>query len=150
MRKKTTKQPPSLLQNRDPYIINIKDAPEGWEKDDSFQYIGRAGKGQDGYFGNPIEFNKPCPVCKKIHTEKDRTDVYDCYMVYAKDRIEKDPEFKNKILNLKNKILVCFCKPKLCHGDGLVFLYKDLQDGIKKTENKTHQVDLARRLKQGA
>ena len=70
-------------------------------------YIGRAGKGKDGYFGNPFPLQKgadPGSTLKK-------------YKEYFYDRIEKDEEFKNRIESLKGKTLGCFCKPKPCHGD---------------------------------
>ena len=34
--------------------------------------------------------------------------------------IINDPIFKEKILELKGKILGCYCKPKKCHGDIIV------------------------------
>jgi hypothetical protein len=67
-------------------------------------YIGRAGKGQDGYFGNPIEL------------KGDRVKCINDYKVYFNKRIVEDPEFKQRIEGLKGKTLGCFCYPKLCHG----------------------------------
>ena len=86
-------------------VINIKNAPKDWEKDSNYQYIGRAGKGMDGYFGNPF----PVPG--------NRLESIERYREYFESRIKSDPEFKEKILSLRNKILVCFCKPLACHGD---------------------------------
>lgn len=70
-------------------------------------YIGRAGHGQDGYFGNPI----------RLEHEGQREEVLQKYEAYFYDRIQKDPEFRSRIHALKGKTLGCFCKPKLCHGD---------------------------------
>lgn len=70
-------------------------------------YIGRAGKGQDGYFGNPFPLKKG----------EDRGATIERYKAYFYNRIETDSEFKNRILELKNKTLGCFCKPNSCHGD---------------------------------
>lgn len=68
-------------------------------------YIGRAGKGHDGYFGNPI------PLCGK-----DRQFVLDAYKKYFYARLEIDNDFKERIQSLKGKTLGCFCFPELCHG----------------------------------
>lgn len=73
-------------------------------------YIGRAGKGKDGYFGNPFH----------LEDEEDRERILVLYKDYFNIRIEEDEEFKNKVEGLKGKTLGCFCKPKLCHGDIIV------------------------------
>jgi hypothetical protein len=70
-------------------------------------YIGRAGKGQNGYFGNPFSLKKG----------EDRGATIERYKEYFYNRIETDSEFKSRILELKNKTLGCFCKPNACHGD---------------------------------
>ena len=73
-------------------------------KDRYDQYIGRSGKGQDGYFGNPF-------------SNKTRRENIEDFEVYFFNRIKKDPEFKRRVLELKDKKLGCFCKPQACHGD---------------------------------
>lgn len=70
-------------------------------------YIGRAGKGKDGYFGNPF---------KLLPTES-RGATIERYKQYFYNRLETDPEFKQKVLQLKGKTLGCFCKPNPCHRD---------------------------------
>lgn len=76
-------------------------------KDKYDVYIGREGKGQSGYFGNPF----------KLEKGQDRGSTLDRYREYFYKRIENDPIFKSRILELKNKRLGCFCKPNACHGD---------------------------------
>lgn len=78
-------------------------------------YIGRAGKKQDGYFGNPYQIGKICSRCNEIH--KDGGSTLNCFKEYFEERIENDKQFKEKILELKDKTLGCFCKPNPCHGD---------------------------------
>ena len=78
-------------------------------------YIGRAGKGQDGYFGNPVRIGATCTFCGKFHADGGST--LPCFTNYFLTRLEKDPEFKRRIVALKGKTLGCFCKPKPCHGD---------------------------------
>ena len=70
-------------------------------------YIGRAGKGQDGYFGNPF----------KILPKQTKGSTLTKYKEYFYNRLNTDPEFKSRIHELKGKTLGCFCKPNSCHGD---------------------------------
>ena len=82
-------------------------------------YIGRAGRGQDGYFGNPF----------RIGCGMSREDAVQRFQKYFTERIQKDAEFKRRILALKGKRLGCFCKPKACHGDVIA-------DWLDKMEQK--------------
>lgn len=69
-------------------------------------YVGRAGKGQDGYFGNPYKLDK----------NTTREEVIKEYIAYFYYRLENDKEFKLRVLELNGKILGCFCLPQLCHA----------------------------------
>jgi hypothetical protein len=82
-------------------------------------YIGRAGRGEDGYFGNPF----------RIGHGVSRLDAVKMFERYFLDRIERDIEFKRRILALKGKRLGCFCKPQACHGDVIA-------DWLNKMEEK--------------
>lgn len=79
-------------------------------------YIGRAGKGHDGYFGNPIRLN----------AGETRGSTIERYREYFYGRLNGDPEFKRRIHELKGKTLGCFCKPDSCHGD----IIKEYLDSI--------------------
>jgi hypothetical protein len=70
-------------------------------------YIGRAGKGQDGYFGNPF----------RLRADEDRGATIERYGKHFHNRLETDSEFKRRVHELKGKTLGCFCKPYPCHGD---------------------------------
>lgn len=70
-------------------------------------YIGRAGRGEDGYFGNPFTTG----------SSGGRREAIARFKTYFLERIDKDAEFKTRVLALKGKQLGCFCKPKACHGD---------------------------------
>ena len=67
-------------------------------------YIGRPGKGQSGYFGNPYRGDNR----KKSIAQ---------FKEYFHKRLKTDPEFRDKVHELHGKVLGCFCKPKFCHGD---------------------------------
>lgn len=72
-------------------------------------YIGRAGRGEDGNFGNPFdprEYGRWALVFFRRYFEK---------------RIRSDPDFRRRVEGLRGKTLGCFCKDArgkgLCHGD---------------------------------
>ncbi len=73
-------------------------------------YIGRAGHGHDGYFGNPFSATQ----------DGGRERAIALYKEYFLKRLRVDSEFAAKIQFLKGKWLGCFCKPKACHGDVIV------------------------------
>lgn len=70
-------------------------------------YIGRAGRGEDGYFGNPF----------RLLSGMSRGATLDRYRSYFYGRLRTDPEFRQRIHALKGKRLGCFCKPYPCHRD---------------------------------
>jgi hypothetical protein len=93
-------------------VVNIKT--------DAFDvYIGRAGHGYDGYFGNPIRFGHKCCVCGQVHVDngQGRDDLLACYKQWLWRRLNTDDEFRARVAGLQGKKLGCFCKPKKCHGD---------------------------------
>jgi hypothetical protein len=75
------------------------------EMTDDDVYIGRAGHGRDGYFGNPFRVQAGNAVAK--------------FEKWAEKRIEIDPVYREAVRGLHGKRLFCFCKPKECHGDVL-------------------------------
>lgn len=77
------------------------------------QYIGRAGKGLGGYFGNPF-------------TLGEREENIQNFRTYAQLRVAEDPEYRQAVKGLAGKRLVCFCAPQPCHGDVLVELCQEL------------------------
>jgi hypothetical protein len=90
-------------------VVNIR-------LDSYHEYIGRPGKGKDGYFGNPFI----------IGPDGDREKVIALYKEYFDLRIKEDLVFKRGVQELDGKVLGCFCagkggltvldKPFTCHG----------------------------------
>jgi len=78
-------------------------------------YIGRAGKGQDGTFGNPF-------------SKGSREEKIAQFKIYFYNRIKNDKEFAKQIMSLRGKTLGCFCSPKLCHGDVIIEYLNNLPD----------------------
>jgi hypothetical protein len=87
-------------------------------------YIGRAGKGQDGYFGNPFsvaEYGYVVCIAK--------------FREYFYERVQTDIEFKRRVDALSGKTLGCFCFPKPCHGD-VVAEYVNGQQPVEIKQGK--------------
>lgn len=100
-------------------VVNLK-------HDEYDVYIGRAGHGQSGYFGNPHTMGGVyCHECKGHH---DRADSIAHFKIDFLKRIESDKEYRRRVLELRNKRLGCFCKQAAyevqCHGD----VYKEWLD----------------------
>jgi hypothetical protein len=76
-------------------------------------YIGRAGHGRDGYFGNPYRLRSHA-------TASERAACLEQYRAYFETRIEMDAEFRRRVLALRGQVLGCFCAPQPCHGDVIV------------------------------
>ena len=81
-------------------VVNLKHAKYD-------QYIGRAGHGHDGYFGNPFG----------VGIDGNREECIQKYREYFHRKLLVDNTFAKRIHELKDKTLGCFCKPKPCHGD---------------------------------
>jgi hypothetical protein len=92
-------------------VVNIYHLKEGWEDDPNYVYIGRPGKGKPGPFGNPY-YLVPSDGGRRGAT-------LDQYKDYLDQRILTEQDFRLAVKDLHGKTLVCFCKPKACHGDWL-------------------------------
>lgn len=103
-------------------VVNIR------ETDEYDFYIGRPGRGEEGYYGNPIRVGSPCPVCRGVHKRGGNT--LGCFEEYARDRIKRDVVYRERVKELHGKTLGCFCKPKKCHGDILAKLAEELNNEV--------------------
>lgn len=91
-------------------VININDAPPYWYNEPhAYVYIGRAGRGFEGTWGNPFPL-RPAYAREEI-IEKYTAWLYEEFNAPYRARMYEA---------LAGKTLVCFCKPKLCHGDIIV------------------------------
>jgi len=61
-------------------------------------------------FGNPFRL-------KKDGGKYTRRESIEAFRFYFSKRLDYDPEFREKVKELKGKKLGCWCKPKPCHGD---------------------------------
>jgi len=91
-------------------VVNIRKLPVGWISDTRYARIDR-----QSVFGNPVKIRYKCPVCGGIHKEAGST--IPCFRQYFTKRLAYDAAFRNAVYALRNKMLVCWCKPNFCHGD---------------------------------
>lgn len=71
--------------------------------DDFDFYIGRAGRGYDGYFGNPF-------------ADGSREQNIERFKTYFMERVQHEQDFRERALAMRECRLGCFCAPQPCHG----------------------------------
>ncbi|MFR1289525.1 MAG: DUF4326 domain-containing protein [Alistipes finegoldii] len=71
-------------------------------------YIDRAGRGEDGYFGNPFRL---LPGMSRGAT------LIPLPQLFLRTPAYRSSKFRQRIHALKGKRLGCFCKPYPCHRD---------------------------------
>lgn len=101
-------------------------------------YIGRAGRGFDGRFGNPYPVGQTCSRCGERHARGG--DTLGCFRACLVDRAQRDPGWRNELLALRGKTLGCFCAPPggltaedelRCHGQ-IILRWLDEQERAAK------------------
>lgn len=87
-------------------------------------YVGRAGRVYINKEIYPYRQSKWAnPFNLKTLTREESLARYEAYV---RNMVDKDPEAKKELLNLRGKNLGCWCKPELCHADVLVKLINEL------------------------
>ena len=81
-------------------------------------YIGRSSCSPEAVFGNPYPVGKVCDRCGQLHATREST--LPCFRLYFDDRVQRDQDFRLRVLRLKGQRLGCHCKPAVCHGDIIV------------------------------
>lgn len=91
-------------------VINIRDAPLGWQNMSKYVYVGRPyTRGKYDLPGSP--FANPFVVGAD-------GDQMDCVMKFKRRILTECPDLFDQVAEkLEGKVLVCWCKPKFCHGD---------------------------------
>lgn len=107
------------VKNLRPKYKNLKE----WFEDNDNVYIGRKGI---VFIDNKRfpEFNSIWHNPFKITETEDRDAVVSKYETYIREKIIND-NLHEKLLNLKNKKLGCWCHPNKCHGDVLTKLINE-------------------------
>ena len=105
----------STVKDGGTVVANMRDGKDEalitWAKDNGcFQRIDRKSQ-----WGNPYELGK----------DGDRKTVCESYIYYFKKKLS----LHQQLIDIKGKVLGCWCYPESCHGDYL----KDLADGTDET-----------------
>ncbi len=83
------------------------------EKEPYDVYIGRPSK-----WGNPFSHLDGTSAEFKVENRKQAVEFYEKW-------IRQNDELLSCLHELEGKVLGCWCKPKLCHGDILIKLLKE-------------------------
>ena len=84
-------------------VIHIRNAPKGWKENPAYVFIGRPSK-----WGNPYR--------PEQHGRRGCVNLF-------RQRLRAMPQLVEAAREeLRDKILVCFCKPQACHGDVLAYV----------------------------
>jgi len=99
-------------------VINIKNAPDGWQDNSDYVYIGRWNKHygvQKSKWHNPIKLSS-------VGNGKDNTGNREhCLKLYTR-YLMRNIDLITALSELKDKTLVCYCHPQHCHGHVLATL----------------------------
>lgn len=91
-------------------ILHGRDVPRDWSTRSDHVYIGRYFSDEHiGALGNPCRLRPDA-------TAKECRRAYLYYQEYLAKRVKFDPAFREKVMNLHGKTLVCFCRSSRCHG----------------------------------
>ena len=79
----------------------------------------KTGSSDEVYIGRGSKWGNPYP----IDEHNNREDVIALYWGLMDNRMKQDPiHWHDELQKLRGKTLVCYCKPKACHGDVLIEL----------------------------
>ena len=145
MAKLLTSLPSFLIKNVDtmskPHytsVWNLSDIehltwPKEVHNEEGYAYIGRGDNGDTymatnvmpgvlGWLGNPYK-------TKQAGGQYTREESIEKFKEAFYKRLEEDARFRRHVHALQGNQLVCYCKPKPCHGDVIAeYLNKNLED----------------------
>lgn len=111
-------------------VIHHREAPEGWEHNQDYIYIGRYNSHyglQRSLWHNPYKM-RPFPELKNDGLPKSvRKQMKRLWDIQERERVinayhahlKYNATLQAHLHELKDKILVCWCSPLACHGDVL-------------------------------
>lgn len=83
------------------------------------------------YIGRPTIFGNPythlAHSAPNVTVVDSREEAIDRFTTYFFERLASDEEFKERVDELKDKDLICFCAPLACHGDVILSYLKTLE-----------------------
>jgi hypothetical protein len=102
-------------------VIN-KRSP-GFKPNANQRYIGRG-----SLWGNPFTHLPLSRAKAQFHVETEEESMLR-YEAWLREKLAKDPQLRQKLLDLDGQELVCYCKPRPCHGDILIKLIEEIKQG---------------------
>ncbi len=87
-------------------------------------YAGRARDGWAGLLGNPFF----------LQYGGTRGETLERFKPYFYDRVSKDPEFRQRVLDCRGKRLGCYCAPLPCHATTIADWVNEQFSGMTFTE----------------
>ena len=96
----------------------------GFKPDANQRYIGRG-----SLFGNPFT-HLPLSRTKAQFQVKTGEESMACFESWLRERLAKDLDLRQKLLELDGRELVCYCKPAPCHGEIIIKLIEELKQGV--------------------
>lgn len=95
-------------------VVSRRQAPAGWQQNDLYVDIGRTSK-----WGNPYTSKTTRTNAKYVvDTREESIAAFKDWFLTS----DEASHLRDAIGELKDKILVCWCKPLACHGDVLTEL----------------------------
>lgn len=101
------------------------------EKDDGenvLKHMNNTEVGEDGWLGNPY----------RLEDGYTREEAIEKFKMDFAHRIAEDKEFRERVRGLQGNILVCYCKPKDCHGD-VIAEYVDKHRGTETYRREVNE-----------
>lgn len=96
---------------------------KGFKRNDNQIYIGRG-----SIWGNPFT-HLPLSRTKaqfQVATEEESMIRYEAWL---RERLASDPKLRDELRKLEGHELVCYCKPRPCHGDIIITLIEESNQG---------------------
>ena len=97
-----------------------KRAP-GFKPNGNQRYIGRGSTWRNPFTHLPLSRTK---AQFQVETEEESMVRYEAWL---REKLAKDPQLRQKLLDLDGHELVCYCKPRPCHGDILIKLLDEIK-----------------------
>ena len=115
-------------------VIN-KRSP-GFKPNANQRYIGRG-----SLWGNPFTHLPLSRAKAQFHVETEEESMLR-YEAWLREKLAKDPQLRQKLLDLDGHELVCYCKPAPCHGDILIRIIEELKQSVPIIPAATTSRDL--------
>lgn len=67
---------------------------------------------------------------KELGCPLGRSEAISCYGEWIRVAVRTDPLIRGMVLSLEGGVIGCCCKPKACHADEIVKVFKEMKKGL--------------------